>query len=1152
MTKENKMSISSPRNQILDIIKKELIGPDPIEWDGLLQENGEEVLVGDPPLTRYVAGILYPQKSYLEEIEEENPDIEEVYETGDVEDLETIEVKNSFEYLEDAEELINLSNAFRPSAMSLTIAVEKNDAINVEVSAGHYSSNKRIDGKNNKTIPIHERFQITWNNQNEPLNLPEEKKGLIEYEIPNTLLRFVVIYRQNVNDHQDLFTVTLENTKISSSERAKDGECYFQVGFSLYSQKGFKKLPDSFRSENSEDSDYLSNKLLYRHIGNYAIGHGCSANWEEIDGIVPKIETAILPVFDMKPIIPSQILGAQFNMQDFYNPEKMGNTIYNLNMLCSQYREWIQKLKLELQALPKEYQETANSHINQCERTLSRMSNGLDLLQKDEDVARAFQLMNEAMLLQQLHSKLPLQDWVLKEGKAVLREPVAMPKLDDIETWYNRDKNVYGQWRPFQIAFILMNLEAMSNDSSPERRYVDLIWFPTGGGKTEAYLGLSAFTIFIRKIKNTEDSGTTILMRYTLRLLTAQQYQRAASLICACELIREQNEELLGKNRITIGLWVGGETTPNKRKEAIKAYRKLKENRNEINPFLLLKCPWCGSEMGQVELGSKDIRVMGYANIKNARGKENIIFKCSNSNCHFSDNKAHLPLYVVDEDIYEIMPTLLLGTVDKFAMLPFRPQAQSIFGYNYNDGGKVTSPSLIIQDELHLISGPLGSMVGLYETMVYELCVSPNVENPTYPKIIASTATISRAREQCRALYGCKEEEVFQFPPPGLSASDSFFAHENKDQNGRMYVGILASGVSSETTVAIRLYASLLYAGKEIKVENEADRDPYWTNIGYYNSIRELGNAATWIRADIEQYLDTIYKRQYYDQRFSTIEEYRRSRRYIYRDSELTSRIRSDKVTENLKTLEVKYIPSDQTEEKEGSEKPLDICLATNMISVGLDVPRLGLMTVSGQPKTTSEYIQATSRVGRDSVNAPGIIFVLYKAGRPRDKSHYEQFHNYHSKIYSYVEPTSVTPFSPQVRERALHAILIGLIRLQNNKAYNDSSPRHPPTDDMLQSIISQIKNRVELIDSNELSDTNEYLTKILTLWRDWDPAVFADFMGGENLPLMYPASFNPNQNWGNRGFPTPTSMRNVDVECKIDIVSQSYSIGDSTEDGNV
>ena len=437
----------------------------------------------------------------------------------------------------------------------------------------------------------------------------------------------------------------------------------------------------------------------------------------------------------------------------------------------------------------------------------------------------------------------------------------------------------------------------------------------------------------------------------------------------------------------------------------------------------------------------------------------------------------------------------------------------------------------------------VGSMVGHYETMINELCALSVHDKQIYPKIIASTATISRAKEQCHALYGCPKEKVFQFPPSGLSAEDSFFAREDKERNGRKYVGILATGSSSDTTTAIRLYASLLYAAKELNVEDESKRDPYWTNVGYFNSIRELGQARTWIRADIDQHLDVIYKRRLYDKAFSK-EEYKKRRRYIWRDEELTSRISGDKVTASLSNLNIRY-PAAVNEEGKIKEYPIDICLATNMISVGLDVPRLGLMTVAGQPKTTSEYIQATSRVGRDAGLAPGIVFVLYRPGRPRDKSHYEHFKEYHSRLYCNVEPTSVTPFSAPVRDRALHAIMVGMIRLESDNVYNESSP-HIPSNNMLAHVKAIIEKRIQEIDPEEMEDTMNRWQDILDNWEAWNPTCWEpkrnrDFSYTNDVPLMYSAGSHRNEAWGTRGIETPTSMRSVDASCEAEVLSRKY-----------
>ena len=680
----------------------------------------------------------------------------------------------------------------------------------------------------------------------------------------------------------------------------------------------------------------------------------------------------------------------------------------------------------------------------------------------------------------------------------------------------------------------------MYDNDCNEREIVDLIWFPTGGGKTEAYLGLSAYTIFIRRLKNKSDKGTAILMRYTLRLLTAQQYERASAMICACDLIRSDHEDLFGPNRITIGLWVGGTTTPNSVNEAVKTYEKLLRGEGH-NPFVMLKCPWCGAQMGPVQRGKDLWEIPGYRKVPLGRRRFGFAFRCRNHRCDFST--IDLPLYVVDETIYEETPTLLLGTVDKFAMLPFRPQAQKLFGYD--NGVKYTSPDLIIQDELHLISGPLGSMVGHYETLIHELCTTTTPSGKIHPKIIASTATISRAKEQCHKLYGCGRENVFQFPPSGLDAGNSFFAKEAQDQNGRRYVGILATGSSSDATTAIRLYAALLSGAKAMKVDAEQERDPYWTNMGYYNSIRELGQAATWISADIDQHLDVMYKRRFDDKRYSTKEEYRKSRRYIWRDEELTSRIAGSDVTASLANLGIRY-PGAPDQDGKVKEHPIDICLATNMISVGLDVSRLGLMTVAGQPKTTSEYIQATSRVGRDSKNAPGLVFVLYRPGRPRDKSHYEQFKIYHSRVYCNVEPTSVTPFSAPVRERALHAIMIGMMRLEGDKGFNEDPPKLPD-DDIIDHIQSIIESRVDDINSEELDATLASMEDILQRWEAWNPKKWEpqknpDWSYADPVPLIYSAGSHPNEAWDGRGIETPTSMRNVDASCEAEVLKNRYT----------
>lgn len=1135
------------RDQLIDYVEKEFIGPDPIDWPGMTQSNGEEILTTDPPRTRYIAGILYPRETTDVDVDiregESKP--ADGYDGEDSGSEPAKKVGDSIEFLENAEELINRSNAYRQSAISITVAVKKDDTIHVEVSAGTYTAVTAIDPKTEERVTTYPRTALSWENNESPLVLPTAENGLVKVPVRDTGLQFDITYRYNLGDNT-IYTFTLENAREKKGASVKDDECFFQVKFKLLSEKGFSPLSEGQRI--TEDEDYRSNHLLYRDVHNYAIGHGCAADWEDSD-VVRWISTAIFPKYDIKPIVPSAIDGVSLEMLKMSPYGNFVDTISELRLMCQKYREWISRLRTIRKTLSPEYIITADKHISNCDTCLSRMEKGIDLLEQNEEVRTAFQYMNLAMLMQQLHYNLPLQRWE-DDGNNDIRlvNPVNLPVATDRDTWHG-NKNRYGKWRPFQLAFVLMNLRSMYDRDCNERNIVDLIWFPTGGGKTEAYLGLSAYTIFIRRLLNKDDKGTAILMRYTLRLLTAQQYERASAMICACELIRKEHENLFGKSRITIGLWVGSTTTPNSMdgpNGAVKKFDKLKQDGKE-NPFVILKCPWCGAQMGAIQRGNI-WEIAGYKKVLGPHRKAKIVFRCRNPKCDFS--KDDLPLFVVDDSIYEATPTLLLGTVDKFAMLPFRPRAQCLFGYE--NGIKKTSPDLIIQDELHLISGPLGSMVGHYETLIHELCTTRTPSGEIYPKIIASTATISRAKAQCHALYGCKENDVFQFPPPGLDAGNSFFAKEDREQNGRRYVGILATGSSSDATTAIRLFASLLYAAKAINVDNEAERDPYWTNIGYYNSIRELGQAATWIRADIDQHLDVMYKRRFDDKRYPTKEDYRKNRRYIWRDEELTSRISGSDVTASLANLGICY-PNEGGAEDKAKEHPIDICLATNMISVGLDVPRLGLMTVAGQPKTTSEYIQATSRVGRNAADAPGIVFVLYRPGRPRDKSHYEHFKSYHSRVYCNVEPTSVTPFSAPVRERALHAIMIGIMRLESDNSFNEDPPVFP--DEKLQErVISIIENRVGDVDSQELDATLDRIEYILQCWEDWnprkwEPAKNPDWSYADPVPLMYSAGSHPNEIWGERGLETPTSMRNVDASCEAKVLENRY-VAKEGEDG--
>lgn len=1115
------------RDDILKYIKRELIGPDPVKPH--IQENGEEIIFPIPPRQRYGAGILFPKAMTYSNTDSnslsEQSDIDKAlkdFQENEEDPVKSEEKETTAKDTEEIEEEIGLANSFLPSAVGFSCFSKiPKDGFKVNVNAGSYvhKDYTYIDDKGNtKDIKAYYRISLDQEFILKPEEIPvlsgkSIDKVLIDKDGKEISLKLNIRNRTHENNADKkihLLTFTLINLNSGGAESIKNEDCFFQVSFSVSAdEKCF--YPYKVAASKTDKEDEKSNQLLFRKKKTFAVGHGCSPKWDDNETeFANSIITEAIPSYEIKPIVPRELENVPLKMFDLSDLSEKDIT-ENLLKLNSEYELWINKqeeiAKAELQG---DLLETALRHIESCRSCLSRMQEGIKLLKSNEKVNRAFKLMNRAMLLQQLHYGIETRNWIIERGNIIGLKDAMIPDINDSSGW----KPGLGSWRPFQLAFILMNLNSMLDAEHPEREMVDLIWFPTGGGKTEAYLGLSAFTIFLKRLKDKNDSGTTVLMRYTLRLLTAQQFQRAASLICASDKIRDENKDELGTARISIGLWVG-ELTPNKRDNARKAFQKMEQGIEEVNPFIVLKCPWCGAQMGYLK-DARTNKVKGYKR-RIVGTKETIIYQCDNSQCDFSKADFNLPLIVIDEDIYDNPPALLIGTVDKFAMLTWRPEARTLFGFRADE--RLSPPELIIQDELHLISGPLGSMVGLYETMIEELCTVNNVK----PKIIASSATISRAKEQINSLYGRGTNNVSIFPAQCLSAGDSFFAYEDKDSTGRIYTGIFASALPSHATAQIRVLSALLQSVKSIPVADEKLRDPYWTSLTYFNSIRELGHAATLIRADISEYMNSIWIQK----GIVTTE-----RRFINNDKELTSRINSSQITDILEELSKSY-----PEEK----CPIDVCLATNMISVGLDIPRLGLMTVIGQPKTTSEYIQATSRVGR-SKKGPGIIFTIYNCSKPRDRSHFEHFQEYHSKIYSKVEPTSVTPFSAPARERALHAVLVGLIRFLSESKDVREKPKPFPNESILEKVKKIIFDRVNLIDPEEYEQTLKLIEEKLDLWRLGPSIEYGGFGNRTNIPLMYPAGITPSEDIKG-AWSTPTSMRNVDATCDATVITDYINI---------
>ena len=957
----------------------------------------------------------------------------------------------------------------------------------------------------------------------------------------------IVALRTKIADDVYSITVMLVNGIENSSAKAR--ECLFQSRIEVSSYNNDFSFIESNPNSNPEymDDEEKSLELLYRHKKIYATGLGTSADWEMSDNGTGRIWTDFFPVKEIPAMnfsLPTNDLvkDEELSMKYLSDLDQTDREVKleSMKKLVDLYSAWIDELEVTAATLDQRYESAATKNIEECKRAARRMYDGIETLRTNENAYRAFLLANRAMFMQRIH--------IQKQGDMSRENADRYPDDLEISDWlcnldYYEEDDGNCKWRPFQIAFLLMDINSIVKENGNDRSVVDLIWFPTGGGKTEAYLGLTAFTIFYRKLAYPEQSdGTAVMMRYTLRLLAAQQFTRAATLICACEYIRQDCMQKrhkypsypLGRNPITIGLWIGGTHIPNNNtgKNSAEYHLEKLQNvshayavRNEKerhNKFQVLKCPWCGTKLVKDEKENRLVGEWGYA----MSGKHFYMF-CPHEDCDFT---KRLPIQIIDEELYTTPPTLLFGTVDKFAMMAWDGRVGAFFGLHSDNRG----PELIIQDELHLISGALGTMVGLYETAIDGLSSMKGIK----PKVIASTATIRRAKEQCSVLYN---REVVQFPAPGLDAEDSFFAKEDdidysKGKYGRKYVGIMPSGRTKAMT-EIRSMAALLQKAYTMTLPDEV-KDKLWTLTVYFNSLKDLGKASTLVDDDVKDFIIRTANRMF------------TSRRLIVNSDELTSRVSTTELNETLDKLEkIEY----SKENIDAKRYASNVLLATNMISVGIDVARLNVMLMVGQPKLTSEYIQASSRVGR---SFPGVAFVQYDATKSRDRSHYERFRAYHDSFYRFVEPTGATPFSKPARERALHAVIATLLRHMESLTEDKDADYFDVEafSQSIQDIETYVTDRIKGINAradaelkDDIADVEDEMREFFEYWQEMiDTAheesdipvcfgrrymVTPPTLGARRLFKQY------NSAGKDEAKETLTSMRNVDVSVKGSVI---------------
>jgi hypothetical protein len=791
-------------------------------------------------------------------------------------------------------------------------------------------------------------------------------------------------------------------------EKESDHAYVFQPEVEVACPVPFVPRPD-LRGAQAEDWEAQVSDLHYADTPEYATGHGVSADWEIVDGACRMLRTRWIPMAEVEKTETAPVPGVELSMRALGALADGAAASAALSPLVAQYRAWIGAQGEQIDALPAARAETARELLRVAGLAAARIERGIAVLADDPDALDAFCVANRAV------------------SAALERR--------------SRDSPVDGQpqWRAFQLAFIILNLPGIADSRDPHRDTVDLLFFPTGGGKTEAYLGLSAFAMVLRRLRHPGEggrlaAGVSVVMRYTLRLLTLDQLARAAGLVCALELERAAAPDRYGEWPFEIGLWVGKAATPNimgvkgdgrSDTARIKVRQYKSDPRGKPSPIPLESCPWCGTRF------TPD----SFSLLPNDDRPRELAVVCSNFECDPSADRP-LPIVAVDEPIYHRLPAFLVATVDKFATLPWIGGSGALLGgadrhdahgfYGPAEPARGTPlpaplgpPDLIIQDELHLISGPLGTMAGLYEAAIEGLCVRELDGAPVRPKIVASTATVRRASDQIQALFARSLTQVF--PPPGPDRRDSFFARTvpASQAPARLYVGVAAQGrnpkvVMRKVWLALMGAAERSYrdAGGHRNPANPAD--PYMTVVGYFNSLRELGGARRILEEEVRNTLRSYGERRRIDEPRPLF----RDRRTFSEVVELTSRVPTDKVADARRRLGAPASASDR----------VDCAIATNMISVGLDIPRLGLMGVLGQPKTAAEYIQATSRVGRTDA-APGLVVTLLNIHKPRDRSHYERFRHFHETFYRAVEVGSVTPFSARAMDRGFAGALVTLAR---------------------------------------------------------------------------------------------------------------------------
>ena len=1109
------------RELIIEELKKDLIGPriseDETFWEWKGSGDDENSTEGDRPTSRYISGVLYPQSTPLNADDHlKNTAEGEITDDDDGEEETTSSA---------------IAVGTQPSSLGITCAVPKQtEEINVEINFAKYDRVEREPRRKSKKkdedseTDEEQQMEVGWKRraiaESFTIKLKNDRRDLKD--------NARIVWK--IKERSDKYFVTIfllnTNQKLPGDRYVEADQCIFQPEIKLSNNSRFLSMSDESSVDEDPEPEDMQFDLLFRDKKYFAVGRNCGVEWEIGDEQSPDsvawVGTTFVPQHMIEQIVPLEITS------ESENPNPLSNSLllktladvkefsnYNelLSPIVSEYDEWIKNLEQKLPSIPKKFIPVAENQIKNCNDAKKRISDGIKIISTNDMAGKAFRFANEVMNDQMIYSQWA-KDNIKKGGKVETDVPPA--------SQYNPP-----QWHIFQLAYILLNIKSIveptTEDGKEERETVDLLWFPTGGGKTEAYLGIVAFVLAMRRLREEEPNkyGVNVIMRYTYRLLTQQQFQRAAALMCSCELKRQRDPKTWGWEPFLVGLFVGDTTTPNTLATAklrLNDYIKFNRRPKEQNPVQIINCPRCG-----MNLGPRNYHISNLP--------KRMRIRCANKKCDFGDDQnpeSFLPVVMTDDDIISALPSLLIGTVDKFARLSWVPEFAAIFGrvrrkckqhgflpantssgdlckrHENNDGKPmyrdiepIPPPELIIQDELHLISGTLGTLTGLYETVIDDLCLHNGIK----PKIIASTATIKNSDNQIKWLFARKTTKIF--PPQAFKFGDTYFSKINPEKSGKIHLGICATSVGG-FTVDARVAAAVLRKVRHIaenkqEFDNITDEqiDPYYTLVSYYNTRRNHGAATRYYEDSVPPFMGTIRKK------------FERGSKESYpklNTTELTARLDSGEIPrvfqrldhplykesckcdEKIRSTSIKAKESICRKRKKPLEGVLDALLCTNMLSVGVDVQRLSLMVINGQPKLVSEYIQASGRIGRST---PGLVISNYKYTNARDLSYFENFDFFHSKYHRNVEPGTLTPFAARARDTGLFGLLVAFVRMYANQQNRCITLAEDPSkfktgldlDKLLDKIIDSFEARVKFVDSGERTDAINDFKKKIKLW---------------------------------------------------------------------